>query len=106
MQSSHPHLVVKRIALAVPLALLLGASLAATSRAQAVAPAKAKSETASPSAKWEKDIRAFEAADRTSPPPKGAVLFIGASSVRRWTTLAEDFPEVKVSNRGFGGSQM
>ena len=58
-----------------------------------------------PSAKWEKDIQAFEKADRESPPPKGAILFIGASTTRRWTTLAEDFPEYKVINRGFGGSQ-
>jgi lysophospholipase L1-like esterase len=65
----------------------------------------AKRVEAAPSAKWEKDIRAFEEKDRESPPPKGAILFIGASSTRRWTTLAEDFPEYKVINRGFGGSQ-
>jgi len=57
-------------------------------------------------AKWEKEIAAMEAADRQSPPPKGGVLFIGSSTIRRWTTLAEDFPEHKVVNRGFGGSEI
>ena len=55
---------------------------------------------------FEKEIRAFEAADRTHPPPKGAVLFIGSSSIRLWDTLATDFPGVAVINRGFGGSQI
>ena len=56
--------------------------------------------------KWEKEIAAFEAADKTSPPPKDAILFIGSSSIRFWTTLAQDFPNQKVINRGFGGSQI
>jgi lysophospholipase L1-like esterase len=59
-----------------------------------------------PVAKWEKEISAFEAKDKTNPPPKGAVLFIGSSSIRKWTTLADDFPNHKVINRGFGGSHI
>ena len=55
---------------------------------------------------WEPEIRAFEAADAISPPRPGAVLFIGSSSIRLWTTLAQDFPDVAVVNRGFGGSQI
>ena len=35
---------------------------------------------------------------------KDAVLFIGSSSIRRWTTLAADFPGTQGINRGFGGS--
>jgi len=58
------------------------------------------------SSKWESEIKAFEAADKTNPPPHGAVLFIGSSSIRQWKTLAEDFQEYKVINRGFGGSQI
>jgi hypothetical protein len=34
--------------------------------------------------KWEKDIPAYEQADRTSPPPKGGLLFIGSSTIRLW----------------------
>ena len=60
----------------------------------------------SPSAKWERAIRAFEAADKRSPPPAGAVLFVGSSSIRFWRILAKDFPQYNVINRGFGGSQI
>ncbi|MEY2411199.1 MAG: hypothetical protein QOF48_3869 [Verrucomicrobiota bacterium] len=55
---------------------------------------------------FEKEIQAFEAADATNPPPPGAVLFIGSSSIRLWKTLAADFPKQRVINRGFGGSQI
>ena len=56
--------------------------------------------------RWERDIAAFEAADRTNPPPRNAVLFIGSSSIRLWKTLSSDFPEHRVINRGFGGSEI
>jgi lysophospholipase L1-like esterase len=59
-----------------------------------------------PEARWEKDILAFEAADKTNPPPRDAVLFIGSSSIRLWTSLAQAFPGHKVLNRGFGGSEL
>jgi lysophospholipase L1-like esterase len=57
-------------------------------------------------AQWNPDIAAFEAQDEASPPAAGAVLFIGSSSIRAWKTLAEDFPEVRTLNRGFGGSEL
>ena len=56
--------------------------------------------------KWEKEIAAFEAVDQKSPPPKGALLFVGSSTVKYWKSLAQDFPGHKVLNRGFGGSQI
>jgi lysophospholipase L1-like esterase len=52
------------------------------------------------------EINAFTAADATNPPPKNAILFVGSSTIRKWSTLAADFPGHKVINRGFGGSQM
>jgi lysophospholipase L1-like esterase len=55
---------------------------------------------------FEKEILAFEARDKTNPPPKGAILFIGSSSIRLWKTLTQDFPQYYVINRGFGGSQI
>ena len=58
------------------------------------------------SAKWEKEIAAFEAADRTNPPPAGGIVFVGSSSIKRWTNLVADFPGYPVVNRGFGGSQL
>lgn len=57
-------------------------------------------------APFESEIAAFETADRQNPPPTGAVLFLGSSSIRLWTTLPQDFPELKVINRGFGGSEI
>ncbi len=56
--------------------------------------------------RWEKEISAYEQMDRTNPPPKGALLFIGSSTIRLWKTLAQDFPGQPVINRGFGGSQI
>jgi lysophospholipase L1-like esterase len=55
---------------------------------------------------WEKEIRAFEASDRTNPPPQNAILFVGSSSFRKWTNLAQAFPGKPVINRGFGGSHI
>ncbi len=56
--------------------------------------------------KWEKDIAAFERADKSNPPPQHAVLFAGSSGIRLWKTLAQDFPDQRVINRGFGGSHI
>ncbi len=83
-------------AIQVSLAALLMLSAAAGS------PAAQKS----PNRQWEGEIRAFEAADKKCPPPQGAILFIGSSGIRLWKTLAKDFPEYPVINRGFGGSQI
>jgi lysophospholipase L1-like esterase len=57
-------------------------------------------------ARWEKEISAFEQADKVNPPPKGAIVFTGSSTIRRWDTLARDFPDHQVINRGFGGSEI
>ena len=56
--------------------------------------------------RFEADIRKFEAADKTTPPAKGGIVFIGASSIARWTNMAESFPDLPVVNRGFGGSEL
>ena len=32
--------------------------------------------------KWEKEIAAYEQADRTNPPPAGSLVFIGSSTIR------------------------
>ena len=71
------------------------------SRAQQAAPAAPVVES-----KWEKEIGAFEKADRERRPPKNGILFIGSSSIRLWKSLEKDFPQHAVLNRGFGGSQI
>jgi lysophospholipase L1-like esterase len=56
--------------------------------------------------KWRSELAAFAESDRTNPPPHGAILFLGSSSFRKWTTMAQDFPGKQVINRGFGGSEV
>jgi lysophospholipase L1-like esterase len=57
-------------------------------------------------AKWENEIASFEKSDAAKPPAKGGIVFVGSSSIRMWKTLAQDFPEHRVLNRGFGGSEI
>ena len=56
--------------------------------------------------RWQREIQAYEASDQATPPPRGAILFVGSSTIRLWRSLAQDFPEHKVINRGFGGCQI
>lgn len=53
---------------------------------------------------WQPDIDRLVADDSAHPPPQHGVLFVGSSSIRMWATLAADFPDVPVIDRGFGGS--
>jgi lysophospholipase L1-like esterase len=55
--------------------------------------------------RWEKDIAAFEAADRIAPPPRGEIVFVGSSTIRLWDVKTH-FPELTIINRGFGGSTL
>ncbi len=59
-----------------------------------------------PPSPYEKEILAFEAADKKKFPAPGGVLFIGSSSIRLWRSLDTDFPGFNPINRGFGGSQI
>jgi len=77
--------------------LIVLAGLAISAAAQ-VAPADPN--------RWEPEIQKFEAEDKAKGLVKGGNVFIGASSIARWTNLAESFPDRKVVNRGFGGSEM
>jgi len=60
---------------------------------------------ANKSSRWEGHIRRFEASDKENPPPKGAILFLGSSSIVRWNTK-KLLPDLTTINRGFGGSQV
>lgn len=85
-----------------PLLFSLLAFTAVLSAARAVPPLPTTKPAADPR-RFAAEIAAFEAADRANPPPTNAVLFTGSSSIRLWKTLAQDFPEYVVINRGFGG---
>ena len=82
----------RRVVLMTGVALAIGVRVAA---AQAVADPDP--------ARFEAEIKAFDQLDRQNTPPKGAVLFVGSSSIKRWPT-ADGFPKLTVINRGFGGS--
>ncbi len=56
--------------------------------------------------KWTAQIDAYTQADAVKAPAPGAVVFVGSSSILKWTTVAADFPFAKVLNRGFGGSEL
>lgn len=55
-------------------------------------------------AKWENEIAKIEKNHPAKPEEKGGIIFIGSSSIRMWSGLAQDFPKHRVANHGFGGS--
>ncbi|WP_395751525.1 GDSL-type esterase/lipase family protein [Prosthecobacter sp.] len=56
--------------------------------------------------RWQKEIMAFGKLDEQVAPPENPIVFTGSSSIRRWASLAYDFPGLPVMNRGFGGSEV
>jgi lysophospholipase L1-like esterase len=86
-------------------AISRAADPAATPPLPVVAPATPAAGTAE-KWNWDKEIQAFEDADKVNPPPRDAILFVGSSTIRLWKTLAKDFPGYTVINRGFGGSMI
>jgi lysophospholipase L1-like esterase len=58
-----------------------------------------------PTDRWEKYVAAFEAADTASPPPRGEIVFAGSSTMQRWD-VASYFPDLKIINRGIGGTEL
>ncbi len=56
--------------------------------------------------RWEKEIADLLEIDKKQTPPADAVLFTGSSSIRLWAGLREGFPNLRVINRGFGGSNL
>lgn len=93
--------------LALGLVLLLAAGCAGTPVPAQGAQAATAGEIDPPSSPdWAADMARFAAQDAAAPPPQDAYVFTGSSSVRRWETLAADFPGKPVLNRGFGGSQL
>lgn len=55
---------------------------------------------------WEPDIRKFEYADSIETYAPDAVLFTGSSSIRLWSTLADDMKPFQVIQRGYGGAKL
>ncbi|MBA4389256.1 MAG: GDSL family lipase [Verrucomicrobia bacterium] len=56
---------------------------------------------------FEEEIRAFELQAMQAPPPHGAIVCTGSSTMRCWRdNLAQDLAPLTVIPRGFGGSTM
>lgn len=100
-------------------ALLAVALLTAALASQAQAPVlpdespAAAAQASSPDylaarARWHNELAAFDKADQAHFPAPGGVVFVGSSTVRLWTRLAQDFGRVPggIVNRGFGGSTL
>ncbi len=80
-----------------------------TAAANPVAPVPVPGVTAiDPDARWRADLAAFDATDQAQPQPPGGVLFVGSSSIRRWTSLEQQFARQLpvVIRRGLGGSRL
>jgi lysophospholipase L1-like esterase len=73
--------------------------------ALAVSAAVAQPKDADRPAKWEKEVAALEKRQAENPPAKGGIVFAGSSTVRLWD-LGKSFPDWKVTNSGFGGSEI
>jgi lysophospholipase L1-like esterase len=52
------------------------------------------------------EIAAFKKQDSLKMPERGAVLFVGSSSISLWKDLEQRFPKKNIINRGFGGSSL
>ena len=66
----------------------------------------ARAQPAANENRFEKNVRAYEDADKTSPPPRGAVLLAGDSQFFRWKTFQEDLPGYTIVNRGIDSFQL
>ena len=93
------------------LILSLAACMAAAASAQAVrveAPVVGPTpEYSAALTRWKSSFSAFDDADKAKQPGADGVLFVGSSTIRFWSHLAQDFRQEPILiNRGFGGSTM
>src|SRR5215475_5431014 len=65
----------------------------------------AAAQTPPDESRFEKAVKAYEAADKAESPPQGAILLVGDSQFFRWKTLKEDLPGYTVINRGVDSFQ-
>ena len=52
------------------------------------------------------EIQHFKRQDSAHFPLQNAILFVGSSSFRKWEDVQSYFPDKKIINRGFGGSEL
>jgi len=56
------------------------------------------------SGRFQADVQRMLDRDKTHPPPRNGILFIGSSIFRLWTGLEEQMAPLPAFNRAFGGS--
>ena len=54
---------------------------------------------------WESEISMLEAKDKAETHPQDSILFVGSSSILRWTDIAADMAPYHPIQRGFGGAK-
>jgi hypothetical protein len=55
--------------------------------------------------KWSKAIAEFDQRNAARPDPADAILFLGSSSIRRWSTMETDMAPYRTIGRGYGGAK-
>jgi len=55
---------------------------------------------------FDNEIRDFKHQDSLKFPPKNGILFIGSSSIRKWTDLEQRFSNEPIIRRGIGGCEL
>jgi hypothetical protein len=55
---------------------------------------------------FDNEIRNFKHQDSLKFPPKNGILFIGSSSIRKWTDLEQRFSNQPIIRRGVGGCEL
>ena len=85
-------------------ALLRTFTPAAVAATFALASVAVPAVAAAQSAEWEKAIATFERKDVKFPPPKGAIVVVGSSTIRLWTNIRNDLAPLEILPRGFGSS--
>jgi len=55
---------------------------------------------------FDNEIRDFKRQDSLNFPKPGGILFIGSSSIKKWTDLQQRFPGKPIISRGVGGSEL
>jgi lysophospholipase L1-like esterase len=63
-----------------------------------------RAQQASPT-RFQQAIDTFLESDKTNPPPEHAILFVGSSIFRQWSSLEKEMAPLPVFNRAFGGSR-
>ena len=69
-------------------------------------PISAQSKPTSKEDKYAKELRQFAQEDKNGIDSTNLIVFIGSSTLRKWTDMQSYFPKSNILNHGFGGSRL